>query len=101
MRNIAFVAVVALLTVLFIGVFFAIRTPQEETVLASPTASAARSLTPTSTTSPSVRPTPPQSPSPSGPATSAEQVADRLPDALEASDFERVRPLIDPAGVFY
>ena len=35
-RNIAFVAVVALLTVLFVGVMFAARTPPESTALASP-----------------------------------------------------------------
>jgi hypothetical protein len=42
MRNIAFVAIVAVLTVLFIGVLVVARAPQETAVLASPTATATR-----------------------------------------------------------
>ena len=50
MRNIAFVAVIALLTVLFIGVLIAVRMPQESTALGSPAA--------TGTRAPSATPTP-------------------------------------------
>ena len=101
MKNVAFVVAVALVTVLLVGVLFAVRTPQDSTALASPTATVARTVTPTPTTAPSVPPTASPSPTQAAPAASPEQLADRLADALEASDFERLRTLIDPAGFFY
>lgn len=99
MKNVAFVVAVALVTVLLIGVLFVVRTPQDSTALASPTAT--RTAAPTPTTAPSVQPTASPSPTSVAAAASPEQLADRLADVLEASDFERLRTLIDPAGFFY
>ena len=69
------------------------------------TGTAVASPTPTATVTLTARPTATTTPTPSlsatGPTTSPEQLADRLGDALEASDFERLRALIDPAGFFY
>src|SRR5438309_1390379 len=106
MRTVALVAAVILVIVLGIGVLYVVRsqTPAS-TTLASPTPTTTATPTsaasmPTATTTLTPPPASP-SPSPSGPATSAEQLADRLADALEQSDFERLRALIDPAGFFY
>ena len=68
MRNIAFVAAIALVTVLFIAVLFAVRTPQESTALASAAATGTRVPSATSTAeiaTPriSLSPTPPPTPS--------------------------------------
>ena len=99
MKSLAFVAVVALVTLLLIGALLAVRTSQQSAALASPTAT--RTVAPVPTASPSVQPTPFPSPTPSVPARSPEELADRLADALEASDVERLRSLMDPAGFFY
>ena len=96
-RNFAFVAAVILMVVLFIGVLYVVREQTPTSSLASPTARATATIASATSRSSSA----PTTPSPSGAATSAEQLADRLADALEASDFERLRALIDPAGFFY
>lgn len=70
MRKVAFVAVVALLAVMFIGVTFAVRTPQQSAVLAPPTAPAARTASPPptpDTVTPRISLSPTPAPTPSGP----------------------------------
>lgn len=69
MRNVAFVAGVALVTILFIGVLVAVRAPQESTALASRTATFTRipSATPTAeVATPRVSASPTPAPTPSG-----------------------------------
>lgn len=70
-------------------------TPSPTVARPSPTATAAPPKSSPPTAAPATR-----SPSPSPPAT-VEALADRLGDALEASDFDALRALIDPAGFFY
>src|SRR5437879_2062803 len=102
MRNAAVIAAVILAIVLGIGLLYIVRSQTPSTAIASPSPTASATSTPTPTaTSTVAASTAAPSPSPSGPATSAEQLADRLADALEQSDFERLRALIDPAGFFY
>jgi hypothetical protein len=75
--------------------------PRSDQAAASPTV-APTSSAPTSTPTPTVAATTQQPSSPSlAPPATAEQLADRLGDALEASDYVALRALIDPAGFFY
>ena len=80
--------------------------PRSNQATAPPTA-ALTSPAPTSTSPQTPVPTLPlatQPPTPSSsapPPTTAEQLADRLGTALEASDYGALRVLIDPAGFFY
>lgn len=98
MRQSAVVAFAAISLILLGFVIYAIRGRQQTgTALASPTATATASRSATSAPTATII----VSPTPSGPATSTEQLADQLADALERSDYETLRGLIDPAGFFY
>jgi hypothetical protein len=97
-QAIGLVAIVVLVIIVVLVFVLPMRTEApSSTPVVRPSPSATATSPPTTAPPPSPAP----SVSPSGPATSAEQLADRLADALEASDFERLGTLMDPAGFIY